>query len=668
MQMCAFAVHSSTLQSGVPPFTSDPTPGALQLHTQSPNDPSEMSGSVHTPCTFIAHTFPAPLSAHVGHCEAHSSVSSSLFVMLTKGRVSTAYFISAVISARVTVTVWSPSSTVSSTPVSKMGCHRFQFVAVNVTAPPGCTSPVSELVGVTVTPATGSLRRRTLSCTIPPASATVRGLRHGTTVTSGPQTSTPAVSSSRLIAGTDAALRSKLESVEVAGPKLMKYDWSSSSMASSTPTATTVIGLFHEVGLKETEVTEVIPSPDETEIGTVTTAVGSEVSSMVKEGLRLRASSVIRGSVAVTFTSATSLSVLVTERSGGSRTLYLGSPDPVGVRSSTVKDTSPSTLLSSTPVTTTRCGVAQLEDVKSSEVGAAVPSNVFSETTAMATSATGCVLRLTSTWSVPPPSPVVSVTLLITYPATSSSELLPITDWGETLEYLGSVLVGVPTVTVKAESPSATLSSTPVMVTVCSVFQVAVVKVRVAGEQVASAVGATVTGTVTAAVGAVARTMATVVFPPASVVVNGVAGTTVTPAVSSSRLVTDTGGIIMLLKAVSVLDVGPRTTSKVMSSSSTGSSTPVTVTVCFTFHVVGWKTSWAVETTPSVTSRDTTAMVTSAPGADESSTVKVAVPPDSEVDSPVGGVTTTDAARGGRGYPPGVLCAGNCTALHYTTL
>src|SRR3954462_2734997 len=88
--------------------------------------------------------------------------------------------------------------------------------------------------------------------------------------------------------------------------------------------------------------------------------------------------------------------------------------------------------------------------------------------------------------------------------------------------------------------PSATKSSTPASVTVCGVFQLATVKVRVDGEIVPSAVLLDDIATLTFAVGCEVRATVNDAVAPASVVVNPDVGVTVNPAVSSSVLVTAT--------------------------------------------------------------------------------------------------------------------------------
>src|SRR5260221_8748493 len=89
-------------------------------------------------------------------------------------------------------------------------------------------------------------------------------------------------------------------------------------------------------------------------------------------------------------------------------------------------------------------------------------------------------------------------------------------------------------------SPSATLSSTPVTVTVWAVFQLGGVNVTVGGATVPSAVLLDERATVTLAVGWLARRTVNVAVPPDSVVTSPATGATTTPATSLSWFVTET--------------------------------------------------------------------------------------------------------------------------------
>ena len=77
-------------------------------------------------------------------------------------------------------------------------------------------------------------------------------------------------------------------------------------------------------------------------------------------------------------------------------------------------------------------------------------------------------------------------------------------------------------------------------VTVCGVFQLAAVKVNVAGDTVPSVVSLDEMPIVTSAAGCVLSTTVNVAVPPASVVTRPAIGVTVIPAVSLSWFVTET--------------------------------------------------------------------------------------------------------------------------------
>ena len=81
---------------------------------------------------------------------------------------------------------------------------------------------------------------------------------------------------------------------------------------------------------------------------------------------------------------------------------------------------------------------------------------------------------------------------------------------------------------------------TPVTVTVCAVFQFALVKVRLAGATAPSVASLELSAMVTSAVGCVVSTTVNVAVPSASVVVRPEVGVTVMPEASLSVLVTAT--------------------------------------------------------------------------------------------------------------------------------
>ena len=103
-----------------------------------------------------------------------------------------------------------------------------------------------------------------------------------------------------------------------------------------------------------------------------------------------------------------------------------------------------------------------------------------------------------------------------------------------------SALVAAAVTMLNVMLPSSRLSSTPVTVTVCGVFQLADVNVTEVGLTVPSVVSLLLSPTVTSAVGCAVSTTVNVAVPPASVVVNPLVGVTVMPDASLSVFVTDT--------------------------------------------------------------------------------------------------------------------------------
>jgi hypothetical protein len=79
-----------------------------------------------------------------------------------------------------------------------------------------------------------------------------------------------------------------------------------------------------------------------------------------------------------------------------------------------------------------------------------------------------------------------------------------------------------------------------VTVTVCGVFQLADVKVKLAGATVPSVASLELSPIVTSAVGCVLSTTVKLAVPPASLVTRPEVGLTVIPAVSLSWFVTET--------------------------------------------------------------------------------------------------------------------------------
>src|SRR5258706_415092 len=96
-------------------------------------------------------------------------------------------------------------------------------------------------------------------------------------------------------------------------------------------------------------------------------------------------------------------------------------------------------------------------------------------------------------------------------------------------EYFASVLALTETLTEYETLPSTMPSSTPRIVTVCGVLQLAAEKVSDDATGVPSVVSLETIEKVTLAVGCVARTTVNVACPPASVVVSPLVGVTVMP-------------------------------------------------------------------------------------------------------------------------------------------
>ena len=94
---------------------------------------------------------------------------------------------------------------------------------------------------------------------------------------------------------------------------------------------------------------------------------------------------------------------------------------------------SPSTIVSSIPVTVTVWGVSQLLGVNVNDVGETVPSVVSSDESGIVTSSVGWVFRTTvKVWDVPS-SEVSPEIVPIVKPAVSSSKLLTSTSSGSKL-------------------------------------------------------------------------------------------------------------------------------------------------------------------------------------------------------------------------------------------
>jgi len=111
-----------------------------------------------------------------------------------------------------------------------------------------------------------------------------------------------------------------------------------------------------------------------------------------------------------------------------------------------------------------------------------VPSEVSLLLSAMLTSMVGCEFRAMVKVAEPPPSVVVNPCAATTVmPALSSSVFDRLTSTSFNATYAGSTLIGFgATCTTYVCMPSATLSSTPVTVTVCGAFQFTSVNASVA--------------------------------------------------------------------------------------------------------------------------------------------------------------------------------------------
>ena len=88
----------------------------------------------------------------------------------------------------------------------------------------------------------------------------------------------------------------------------------------------------------------------------------------------------------------------------------------------------PSTVISSTPVTVTVCGVLQLRLVNVRKLGEAVPSVVSLDVMVVLTSAVGCEVRLTVYVAVVPDSARVPEMALTLNPAVSLSVMWAVTE------------------------------------------------------------------------------------------------------------------------------------------------------------------------------------------------------------------------------------------------
>src|SRR5882672_4550277 len=227
--------------------------------------------------------------------------------------------------------------------------------------------------------------------------------------------------------------------------------------------------------------------------------------------------------------------------------------------------------------------MCQFTDVNVTAAGLTVPSVKSLELSAIVTSAVGWLPMTMVNVAVPPASVVISPLAGATVtPAVSLSRLDTDTSATAIPLYTGSALVAAPVAIVKSTVPSETASSTPATVTICAMFQIALVKVSNAGETVPSVRSSELSAIVTFATGWLVRTTVNVAVSPVSVVDRPLIGVTVTLAESSSVVLTETSATAMPLYTRSVLLAAPVTIVYATVPSTTASLTPVTVTVCAT--------------------------------------------------------------------------------------
>src|SRR3954469_1273457 len=183
----------------------------------------------------------------------------------------------------------------------------------------------------------------------------------------------------------------------------MVYATGPSGAESSTPVTVTVCATFQLAAVNVTDGGATVPSATLVELsGIVTLATGWLVKTMVNVAVP-PASVVTRPVVDVTFTEATSSSVVTTETSATVRVLKARSAlvvEPVTIVYATV----PSTTRSSTPVMVTVCATFQFAGVKVTEAGDTVPSVRSLELSGMVTSADGGAARIIVNVAVPPTS------------------------------------------------------------------------------------------------------------------------------------------------------------------------------------------------------------------------------------------------------------------------
>ena len=290
-------------------------------------------------------------------------------------------------------------------------------------------------------------------------------------------------------------------------------------------------------------------------------------------------------SVSVMVNPAMSLSAVVTVKDWSSNGSKLSSELRSTTEMVTVEFCVPSARSSSAPVTITVCGESQFADVKVSDPGETVDSSVSSDEMAMTTSEIGSEFSTTVKLSVSPSSftPVDPPDSITVNPAVSLSVVVTETAWSATLSKSSSEFPStIESVTAVIWLSSSTQSLIPVAVTVCGVFQLAAVKVSVAGLTVTSPVSAEVTEIWTSLVGWASRTTlnVSVVLDSFTSVPDSVS-VMVNPATSSSVVEAVTVWSVTLSKSSS--DIASTIVTVIVEfivPSIMSSSTPVTVTVC----------------------------------------------------------------------------------------
>ena len=266
---------------------------------------------------------------------------------------------------------------------------------------------------------------------------------------------------------------------------------------SSTPVTVTVCAVFQLLLVKVRLDALTVASPVSPEVTVITTSLeGWAVNTTVKASVPPASVTDVLPLVSVTVKPAESLSVVVTATVLSARESKLLSLELSFTDNVRVVLCDPSISLSSTPVTVTVCVEFQLLLVKVRLEALSVASPISPEVTAITTSLEGCAVKTTVKVSVPPASvtdvlPPVSVTVK---PAESLSVIVAVTVWSARESKLSSLEPSfTASVIVVLCDPSIPFSSTPVTVTVCAVFQLLLVKVKLEALTVASPVSPEVT-------------------------------------------------------------------------------------------------------------------------------------------------------------------------------